>query len=68
MRYYVNDSEDDRGLHEVHNENCSWLPMIESKSYLGVFNNCSDAVREAKQNHDANSDGCAHGSPECHTG
>ena len=68
MHYYVNDSEDRRGLHEVHNENCSWLPQIVSKTYLGHFSNCANAVREAKRNHYPKSDGCAHCSPECHTG
>lgn len=67
-KYYVNPNEDDRGLHEVHHEDCSWLHLVDNPVYLGRFDNCAEAVQKAKQDHYQNSDGCAHCSPECHTG
>ncbi|EOD5128133.1 hypothetical protein [Vibrio parahaemolyticus] len=49
LAYYVNDNAQDNGDHEVHNAGCSHLDKIQSKSYLGLFDNCSDAVVEAKK-------------------
>lgn len=65
-KYYVNDNAQDNGDHEVHTTGCVWLAKIVSKTYLGDFQSCGPAVREAKR-HYAKSNGCATCSPACHT-
>jgi hypothetical protein len=64
--YYVNKNAQSTGEHEVHEDGCSYLPEPENRQYLGVFSNCKDAVREAKNYYD-NVDGCYFCSPKCHT-
>jgi hypothetical protein len=65
-QYYVNDNAQENGDHEVHEEGCSWLDMVVSKTDLGSFTNCSGAVAKAKRIYPT-ADGCKHCSPECHT-
>ena len=55
--FYVNKNTDAQGNHEVHRENCDYLPRPENREYLGFFSNSYDAVR----------DGCWHCCPESHT-
>ncbi len=64
--YYVNKNAQTNGDHEVHKTGCSYMPDAGNRLYLGDFNNCHDAVREAKK-HYAQSNGCYYCSPECHT-
>jgi hypothetical protein len=64
--YYVNKNAQSNGDHEVHKEGCSFMPSEENKKYLGNFNNCKDAVTEAKK-YDSQADGCYHCSRDCHT-
>ncbi len=64
-KYYVNNHVQPNGDHEVHNQDCKYLPNIVSKKYLGEFSNCKDAVIEAKKTY-SKSDGCYHCSNECH--
>ncbi|MCY4642009.1 MAG: hypothetical protein OXC41_04855 [Gammaproteobacteria bacterium] len=64
--YWVNDNAQDNGDHEVHKEGCPYLPQIISKTYLGNFFSCSNAVAEARKKYPT-SDGCATCIPECHT-
>lgn len=66
MKYYVNKNAQTNGDHEVHNENCRYLPSIENRKYLGDFFNCSDAVIEAKKIY-LKSNGCKTCSISCHT-
>lgn len=65
-RYYVNKVAQSNGDHEVHTETCRYLPLEWNRLYLGVFDNCSDAVREAKK-HYRQSNGCYTCSRACHT-
>ncbi len=65
-KYYVNDSAQPNGDHEVHDENCIYLPLIKSKTYLGEFYSCKNAVIVAKK-HYSQSNGCYHCSKDCHT-
>ncbi len=65
--YYVNENAQDNGDHEVHREGCSWLPSVENRRYLGQFESCSPAVKEAKKHYDQ-VNGCYHCSNACHTG
>ena len=46
--YYVNlNQQPDSGVHEIHKENCDYLPDIENRKYLGIFKNCHKAVNKA---------------------
>lgn len=65
--YYVNKKAQTNGDHEVHTGDCEWLPSKENRLYLGSFNNCADAVKEAKKYY-KQSNGCYYCSRECHTG
>ncbi len=47
--YYVNKKAQANGDHEVHHENCIYLPDIENRKYLGIFSTCKEAVKEAKK-------------------
>ena len=63
--YYVNDnSQADSGDYEVHKDGCSWLALAKSKSYLGYFTNCKDAIVKAKTTYNQ-VDGCAYCCKEC---
>ena len=62
--YYVNNKAQNNGDHEVHKSGCSFMPS--DKQYLGYFNNCKDAVKEAKKTY-TQSNGCYYCSKECHT-
>jgi len=65
-KYYVNKNAQPTGEHEVHTEDCTQGASPENRLYLGVFSNCQDAVRAAR-NHYSNVDGCAYCSATCHT-
>jgi hypothetical protein len=62
--YYVNRNAQPNGDHEVHASTCEKLP--ENKKYLGTFENCKDAVKEAKKEYHS-ADGCRICSYACHT-
>ena len=64
--YYVNDNAQANGDHEVHIPTCSHFAQIKSKTYLGEFSNCRDAVNKAKQTY-RQSNGCYYCSNACHT-
>ncbi len=64
--YYVNRQPQLNGDHEVHRENCTWLPATHNRVYLGKFSSCHRAVREAKKIY-PQSNGCKYCSKECHT-
>ncbi len=65
-KYYVNKNAQANGDHEVHREDCSWLPNSENRDYLGEFSNCKDALNKAKKDYDQ-VNGCYYCSNECHT-
>lgn len=69
MKYYVNknDTENPGKHHEVHNEDCYLLKVIEEKIYLGEFPSCKEAVERAKLYY-SDADGCIHCCPACHKG
>jgi hypothetical protein len=62
--YYVNNNAQSNGDHEVHREDCKYLPS--NKKYLGKFFSCTGAVAEAKKTH-SRANGCATCSNACHT-
>ncbi len=64
--YYVNRQIHSNGDHEIHVSTCEHLPAERHRVYLGSFNNCHDALREA-QKHYIQANGCARCSKECHS-
>lgn len=68
-RYVINKNAQSDGYHEVHNTStCSYLPNTENQINLGYFNNCSDAIRAAKNSYPSNNiDGCYYCCNACHT-
>lgn len=62
-KYYVNNVAQSNGDHEVHKEGCSYMPS--DKKYLGRYDNCEDAVEEARLSY-AQSNGCYYCSRDCH--
>ncbi|MGL5683116.1 MAG: hypothetical protein ACRDDZ_08735 [Marinifilaceae bacterium] len=52
--------------HEVHREDCYYLPAESNRSYLGLFTNCREAVLKAKRDGYTNVDGCKSCCPDCH--
>lgn len=65
-RYYVNETAQINGDHEVHEEGCFWLSQATYKKNLGLHFNCRTAVQEAK-NTFPQSNGCKTCSETCHT-
>lgn len=65
-KYYVNKKAQSNGDHEVHHENCIFLPSLENRKYLGQFSSCDDAVKEAKKDY-SKANGCYYCSTSCHT-
>jgi hypothetical protein len=68
--YYVNKdtSSNPNHNHEVHTEDCTWMPSLANREYLGYFDNCTDAVQAAKGKKYSNVDGCKTCCPLCHKG
>lgn len=62
--YYVNDKAQTNGDHEVHQDGCQFMPK--SKSYLGYFSGCHEALLEANKKYPGRADGCAYCCPACH--
>lgn len=65
-RYYVNKNAQRNGDHEVHKSGCSYMPDTENRLYLGDFDNCKDAIKEAKKTY-PKSNGCYYCCNEYHT-
>lgn len=64
--YYVNKNQQSNSDHEVHTSECTYLPLIQNRIYLGSFGSCTEAVKEAKK-HYVQSNGCKTCSNACHT-
>lgn len=66
-RYYFNNDVDNHYRHEVHTEDCSYLPL--DRTYIGYFDNCKDAISKAEQQYPQKAfDGCFFCCRECHKG
>ena len=65
--YYVNQNAQPNGDHEVHRTGCYWLSLVKNPLYLGDYDSCPAAVRQAKQTY-RSANGCLHCSEACHTG
>ncbi|CAM4040721.1 hypothetical protein FLSI110296_10545 [Flavobacterium sinopsychrotolerans] len=66
IKFYVNKNAQPNGDHEVHTEDCSYLPNSDNRKYLGEYSNCKPAVAEAKKTY-PKSNGCRKCSNQCHT-
>jgi hypothetical protein len=66
MKYYINNKAQSNGDHEVHTQNCMYIPNEANRKYLDEFDNCKDAVKEAKKTY-SQSNGCNTCSNTCHT-
>lgn len=65
-KYYVNKNQQENGDHEVHKPGCSYMPLNHNRIFLGEFDNCADAVTEAKKRY-PKSNGCYYCNLPCHT-
>ena len=65
--YYVNDNAQSNGDHEVHTDQCKFLPNLSNRTFLGYFTRCQEAVIEARKKY-PQSNGCYFCSRECNTG
>jgi len=63
--YYANTNSQANGDHEVHAENCSFLPASQNRDYLGHFLTCQPAVAQAKLRY-KRADGCYFCCNPCH--
>ncbi|KQX13577.1 hypothetical protein [Flavobacterium sp. Root420] len=64
--YYVNKNAQSNGDHEVHTDDCKYLPIAANRKSLGEFSNCKPAVTEAKKTY-SQSNGCKTCCEDCHT-
>lgn len=65
-RYYVNNTRQANGDHEVHAHGCQWLQRATSTRDLGEHLYCQTAVAQAKVIYPT-ANGCATCAPSCHT-
>lgn len=63
--YYVNQNAQSNGDHEVHRWGCSFMPAPVNRQYLGDFETCGPAKREAKRYYPT-ADGCYYCCNACH--
>lgn len=68
MKYYLNlNPQSEHNEHELHKENCSYLPSRDNLSYIGDFSSDTDALIAAKTKHPKYSiDGCYYCCPSIH--
>lgn len=64
--YYLNKIAQPTGEHEIHTSTCAFLPSAENRIYLGLFDNCATAIREASKYY-SKVDGCYFCCRSCHT-
>jgi len=65
-RYYLNNTAQVNGDHEVHEDGCYWLSLAKDTRYLGNYYSCKSAVEAAKLIY-RQSNGCKHCATSCHT-
>lgn len=65
--YFFNNNADKHGRHEVHTDACKFLPDISNRTYIGLEDNCRDAIAKAKRIDPKKSfDGCYYCCRPCH--
>lgn len=65
-RYYVNQTAQTNGDHEVHKQGCFWLSLARATHDLGYHSSCTSAVLAARGLY-SRTNGCATCAPACHT-
>lgn len=66
--FYLNSQAQANGHHEVHKEDCTFLPQSGNRIFLGEFNFCSDAIAVAKEKYQFSKlNGCYFCAKGCHT-
>lgn len=68
MKYYLDRRADGQGLHQIHREDCPYLPERSDLIPLGDYPDCHGPLMKSMAAHYAASDGCAHCSMTCHLG
>lgn len=48
-RYYLNINKNEKGLHELHSENCFFVPIRQRRIDFGWFENSKEALAEARK-------------------
>lgn len=68
-KYFLNKNTQRNGDHEVHTEDCSYIPEPVNRIFLGTFETCYEAVIEAKMKYPQYTriNGCYYCSTTCHT-
>lgn len=67
--YYFTNSVDEKGLNEVHTEDCIFVPSVMNRTWIGVFDSCKAAIDSAKiQYPQKKFDGCFYCCNSCHKG
>lgn len=57
--YYFNNNTDNKGNHEVHTSDCSYIPAPNNRTYIGYCTDCKDAIIKVKNEYPLKSfDGC----------
>jgi len=64
--YYVSKQAKPNGNHEIHTSDCQYLPDEKNRKYLGCYNFCRDALKEAEKYY-KNVNGCIECSALCHS-
>lgn len=64
--YYLTNQPASAGVHEVHQDGCTYLPGPDDRTFLGKHGECHDAVEAARQIQ-RNVDGCFYCATKCHT-
>ncbi|MGM0108780.1 hypothetical protein IGJ47_001929 [Enterococcus sp. AZ172] len=67
--YFFNDNVDEHNRHEVHTDDCKFLPEIFHRTYIGLEDSCRAAITIAKKEYPEKSfDGCYYCCRLCHKG
>lgn len=67
--YYYNDNVDVHARHEIHTDDCAYLPDLANRTYIGICSSCQEAVQTAKTQHPTQTfDGCYYCCNACHKG
>ncbi|WP_157729928.1 hypothetical protein [Bacterioplanes sanyensis] len=65
--YYVTDLPRADGYHVIHSDECSRLPLPNTRTYLGVYPFAVNALEQARRFRTA-VNGCLHCTPGCYHG
>ncbi|HBI92011.1 MAG TPA: hypothetical protein DDY58_06000 [Terrisporobacter glycolicus] len=63
--YYFNNFVNAHGKHEIHSEGCPYLSYSSTRTYIGYFSSCDDALKKAKSQYPGKSFVCFSCSDSC---